>query len=186
MSVYGGRISAVDLSEPLALLWEKCGPGGSITGCGALANYCHGGQELIFADRSRRTFPVDEVRQKQALETGCDDSLEGVSNSGSPGVLRENAGNFHAANRYFASGCTAGMRAESNEYYSQDDVCYWTDRNARNNLQTYADAHRWLGYICDKGEVPFACKFPGLMYAQGQGVTPDPPKAPTSMVGRAV
>ncbi|TDK23738.1 sel1 repeat family protein [Luteimonas aestuarii] len=173
---YGGRISLEDLEEPLELLWENCRPEGRIAGCSTLHSF-YAGNERLFADGTRRTWPRQPDLALKAAQTGCRATLEGVGNCGSLGLHHEAAGDFAAAGRAYAMGCEAGMRARTGEYYGQGRVCYWAAKNARDNLQDHANARRWFDYVCEAERDPFACKFLGLMYAQGEGGEADPVSA---------
>lgn len=176
MWYYGGHISLDDLQEPLALLWENCRADGRITGCGPLHGF-YDGNEQLFADGTRKTWPRQPEKALQALQTGCRAVLEGVANCGSLGVYHEESGDFAAAGRAYATGCETGMTAGADEYYGQGRVCYWAAKNARDHLQNDDDARRWFAYACHADENAFACKFLGLMVAQAEGGEADPVEA---------
>lgn len=173
---YGGHISLDDLHEPLNLMWENCQAGGRITGCAPLHSF-YAGNEQLFADGTRRAWPPQPDKALKAIELGCTAVLEGVGNCGSLGLHYEEAGDFTAAGRAYAMGCETGMRAAAGEFFGQDRVCYWAAKNARDNLQDHARARRWFAYTCETGEDAFACKFLGLMFAQGEGGEADPLRA---------
>lgn len=176
MWYYGGHFSVDHLEKPLRLYRENCREDGKITGCGPLHSF-YAGNEQLFADGTRRSWPAEPEKALQALQTGCIATLEGVSNCGSLGVIYENAGDFEKAGAAYKMGCEAGMKARADEYFGQERVCYWAAKNARDNLQDDASARRWFAYTCEAGEDPFACKFLGLMVAQGEGADADPVEA---------
>lgn len=170
---YGEHISLDDIDEPLALLRETCRTDGKITGCDPLTRY-YAGEVLSFGGDLRKAWPAQPEKAQEALVTGCIATLEAVGNCGSLGHYHEQAGDFTAAAKAYGLGCDTGMTAGKDQFYGQDRVCYWAAKNARDNLQDYANARRWFGYACDEGKDPFACKFLGLMEAQAEGGPADP------------
>lgn len=171
---YGNNISTDDISEPLALLHDTCGNGDKITGCAPLSRY-HDGEELLFTDAGiRKSWPEQPELALKALKTGCVATLEAVGNCGSLGLKSEQQGDFTAATQAYTLGCETGMTAANDQYFGQDRVCYWAARNARDNVQDYANARRWFSYNCYTNDDPFACKFLGLMFAQSEGGEADP------------
>ncbi len=180
---YGAHISMDDIAEPLALLEETCRADGKITGCDSLTRYYEG--EVIQFDAGQgKAWPAQPDKAQAARVTGCIATLEAVGNCGTLGLYHERAGDFAAAGQAYTLGCNTGMTAGKDQYYGQDRVCYWAAKNARNNLQDYANARRWFRYTCDVGKYPFACKFLGLMEAQAEGGPADP-MAATRLYGQA-
>ena len=171
---YGGYISTVDIEEPLALFRENCVNGARITGCGPLYRYYNGDEFLFANDRGRKRYPAQPDMALKALRTGCNATLEAVSNCGSLGLYYEQRGDFAEATRAYAVGCDTGMTANDKQYFGQSRVCYWAAKHARDNVQDYASARRWFGYDCRSHDNPFACKFLGLMHAQAEGGPPEP------------
>ncbi|MFV0410212.1 MAG: hypothetical protein ACK5LJ_11105 [Paracoccus sp. (in: a-proteobacteria)] len=176
LNYWGAHISAIEIAEPLALLNETCRTGGPITGCDALYRIYDLGH-LPNNDGEAGSWPSDPGKALATLKIGCKATLEAVGNCGNLGLRLEKDGDFTAAGEAYRQGCDIGMTAGEGQHYGQDRVCYWAAKNARVNLRDYGDARRWFRYGCFQGEDAFACKFLGLMEAQGEGGPVDPPAA---------
>ncbi|WP_200689075.1 sel1 repeat family protein [Paracoccus caeni] len=162
---YLTSISYQDLAKPLALLEETCSLGGKVTGCAPLGRY-HEGKTYTLADGSDfRSVPAPDKAQV-AWQIGCDGSFEGIESCSALGRSREVAKDYAAAGDAFGTGCDAAI-ASGND---PSGICYDAAKNARNVLQDYPNAERYFAAACYRFDEPFACKFLGLMRAQGEGM----------------
>ncbi|NPD17710.1 SEL1-like repeat protein [Xinfangfangia sp. D13-10-4-6] len=170
---YLANISHENPEAPLALLAETCSPGGKITGCDPLGRF-HAGQSYRLDDGSDyRPAPALE-KARSAWEIGCDGSTEGIASCSALGRSLEQAKDHVAAGLAFGTGCDAAHRAQPAPARDPSGICYDAAKNARNALQDYARAAPYFDAACNRFDEPFACKFLGLMHAQGEGMEPDP------------
>lgn len=170
---YLTRISHEKREEPLALLAETCREGGKITGCEPLGRF-HEGKSYRLADGFEYHSDPALQKARAAWEIGCDGTAEGIANCSALGRSLERAKDYAAAGLAFGTGCDAAMRAAPAPASDPSGICYDAAKNARNALQDYTRAAPYFDAACHRFDEPFACKFLGLMHAQGEGMAPDP------------
>ena len=173
---YAQHISATDLAEPLALLQETCIAGGVKTGCAMLGSY-YQGFDRRFPDGTRVQSDAQPARAREAWQMGCDGSFNGIPSCAPLAFDFEKAGDFSRAGEFYRIGCEAALQSDMVAGSGQSGICYDGAKNARANLEDYATARRWFTAACDRFDEPFACKFLGLMQAQGEGAPVDPVSA---------
>lgn len=173
---YLTKISHQNLEEPLALLAEACTPGYKVTGCEPLGRY-YDGDSYTLADGSEyRPEPAVE-KARATWEIGCDGSVGGIASCSALGRSLERAKDYAAADRAFGIGCDVARKATPAPQTDPSGICYDAAKNARTKLQDYARAAPYFDAACNRFDEPFACKFLGLMHAQGEGMAPDPSRA---------
>lgn len=170
---YLTKISHAGAQAPLALLAETCRKGQKITGCEPLGRF-HDGRTYRRADGSDyRSEPVVQ-KARAAWDIGCDGSVEGIASCSSLGRNLERVKDYAAADLAFRTGCDAARQARPALQSDPAGICYDAAKNARAALQDYPRAASYFDAACQGFDEPFACKFLGLMYAQGEGMAPDP------------
>lgn len=173
---YAQYISATELAEPLALLQETCTAEGVKTGCAMLGSY-YQGFDRRFPDGTRVQSEAQPARAREAWQMGCDGTTNGIPSCGPLAFSFEKAGDFARAGDFYGIGCEAALQSGMAAGSGQSGICYDGAKNARANLEDYATARRWFTAACDRFDEPFACKFLGLMQAQGEGGPVDPVNA---------